>query len=587
MSFSTCPRHARTNVSWKLSRTASVSRRALAGMDQPEVVDPDPVGALGRDRVGPLVGHLHAHVLEQRQHVGEHQRAPRPEQLGAQRARPRLERPVERDAEPVALRQLLDVHDVRERRARHPVRPVGRGEGVAVALEQVAAARLAQLVEQRLAQVVRPRPRRGHEQSLHLARVEVGHLAPRDVGHEVQPHEHRLRDAGRVVDAPGARVAAEDRLDAAPVLGVEPVARHVDEQREEAPVRVAAGEQPQPLALAEVQDAHRRLEQLVVRDLEELVARVGVEDLEEPLLVVAPGRERRALEHRGDAPAQHRDLGGARAVGGVGVEAEEAALADADVVEVRGPVNGRARVRLREREPVRIAVESLRRVLALRVAQDAEPGAAGVAIAQEREVVVREPVEEGRGLGVVRRACRLQRLLAHRLPVLDRGAHLADHAFEMPFQLAQPSRVRLARHLGVDDGLRDRALLELLARRVGQDLHERALLVAPHGEHGVHDQVDPAAAPVQLHAHRVDEERHVVGHDLDGGVGGLPAVVLEAGVVDAHLRRARGALAREVEVAERDAVEVERVALLDVLGRDPAVQLPGERLGQLGISPFS
>ena len=39
-------------------------------------------------------------------------------------------------------------------------------------------------------------------------------------------------------------------------------------------------------------------------------------------------------------------------------------------------------------------------------------------------------------------------------------------------------------------------------------------------------------------------------------------MVLEARVVDAHLRRARGALAREVEVAEREAVEVERVALL-------------------------
>ena len=45
------------------------------------------------------------------------------------------------------------------------------------------------------------------------------------------------------------------------------------------PERVAPGEQPQPLALAEVQDSHRHLEQLVRGDLEQLVARVGVEDL--------------------------------------------------------------------------------------------------------------------------------------------------------------------------------------------------------------------------------------------------------------------------------------------------------------------
>jgi hypothetical protein len=101
----------------------------------------------------------------------------------------------------------------------------------------------------------------------------------------------------------------------------------------------------------------------------------------------------------------------------------------------------------------------------------------------------------------------------------------------------------------------------------------------------VDDQVDAAAAPVQLHADRVDEERHVVGHDLDGRVGGLPAVLLEARVVDAHLRRAGRPLAREVERADREAVQIERVAVGHVLGGDPAVELPRERFGQLGIGP--
>ena len=112
---------------------------------------------------------------------------------------------------------------------------------------------------------------------------------------------------------------------------------------------------------------------------------------------------------------------------------------------------------------------------------------------------------------------------------------------------------------------------------------EPPLGVAAHGEHGVDDQVDAGAAPVQLDADRVDEERHVVGDDLDGRVGGLPAVLLEVRVVDAHLGHPGRPFAREVERAERQAVEVERVALRHVLRGDPPVELPGECLGELGV----
>jgi hypothetical protein len=135
------------------------------------------------------------------------------------------------------------VHDVRERRARYPVGAVGGRKGVAVALEQVLATRLAELVEQGLLEVVGPRARGRHEHDLDLAGVEVGGGARLHVGHEVEPHEHGLGHARRVVDARGARRRAQDRLDPAPVLRVEAVPRHEHEQREEAPERVAAREQ--------------------------------------------------------------------------------------------------------------------------------------------------------------------------------------------------------------------------------------------------------------------------------------------------------------------------------------------------------
>ena len=146
------------------------------------------------------------------------------------------------------------------------------------------------------------------------------------------------------------------------VLGVEAIARQVDEAGEEAAERVAADEEPNALPLAEVEDPERDLEELVLRDLEELVARVRLEDLDERLVVVAALRQARALDHPLRLAAEDRDLPRARAVGGVRVEAEEAPLAgdlaggvealDADVVEVRGPVHGRARVRLRQVEEV-------------------------------------------------------------------------------------------------------------------------------------------------------------------------------------------------------------------------------------------
>ncbi len=82
---------------------------------------------------------------------------------------------------------------------------------------------------------------------------------------------------------------------------------------------------------------------------------------------MAVRREPGALEHVVGLAAHDRDLAHARLVGDARVEAEEAALADdravrvepldADVVEVRGAVDGRARVRLGEHERVRRAGE--------------------------------------------------------------------------------------------------------------------------------------------------------------------------------------------------------------------------------------
>jgi hypothetical protein len=99
-----------------------------------------------------------------------------------------------------------------------------------------------------------------------------------------------------------------------------------------------------------VQDPHDDLEQLADRGLQELVPRMGLQDFDERLVVVAVGREVGLLEDRLDLAAEHRDLARVLAVRRGGVEAQEAALADhvavvvealdADVVEVGRAMDG-------------------------------------------------------------------------------------------------------------------------------------------------------------------------------------------------------------------------------------------------------
>ena len=83
----------------------------------------------------------------------------------------------------------------------------------------------------------------------------------------------------------------------------------------------------------------------------------------------------------------------------------------------------------------------------------------------------------------------------------------------------------------------------------------------------------------------VDQERHVVVDDLDDRVGRLPAVLLELRVVDAQLGRARPPLLAEAQLRQRGAVEVERVALGQILRRHVAEISPDEPLRHRRLMP--
>ncbi len=123
-------------------------------------------------------------------------------------------------------------------------------------------------------------------------------------------------------DRAGERLC-KDRGKALAQARVVALARHIDEAGDEAFERVAAHEQRDALALLQVEDADRGVEQLVLGDLEQLVAREGVEDVEQRLAVMALRGEAGALDRAPHLLPQQRDRVRAGAVGMRGEQADE------------------------------------------------------------------------------------------------------------------------------------------------------------------------------------------------------------------------------------------------------------------------
>ena len=166
----------------------------------------------------------------------------------------------------------------------------------------------------------------------------------------MQAREHGLRNPRRVLDTPATERVDEHALDALAHCRRVALTRNEHEAREEAAEQVPAHEQPNPLALLELEDAQRGAQELVRRHLEQLVARVGLERLLEILAGVAVGREPGVPDHVPAPLPEDRDHTWALVVRTRRVEAEEPVLAHdlavgaeathADVVEERRAVHG-------------------------------------------------------------------------------------------------------------------------------------------------------------------------------------------------------------------------------------------------------
>ena len=575
---------------------AQVHRGAVAGLE-PEVVDHHQIdaGIVGTDDVGNLVHHHQTHVLEHGQDLGQGDRRVGMIDLEPQLVVGRPRGPVQVHSELAAVQGFLDHGDVGDRLGGVVSLAVAQRERVLVTPEKPEALPLAACGDQRIGEMIGPRTRRFDQLGFDLFRVVVGNPARRGADYHVHPRQRLIAEQGvESRNFAGERVF-QDLLGALPERRRVTVARHVQEARDEPFEIVPAQEQGHPLAVLKVQDAHGGVEQLPFGDLKQFVAGKGFHDIEQGLAVMAGGQESGPRAGLLQLAAQQRNVAGAPVVRGGREQADEHALADhlafgvealdSDGIHVDRAVDCGLAVGLGDHQQLGPADEGAHfrghggQVLKLPenqefgIAQDAQArlavyrngGAFAAALdqvfaeTQESEVIVVDPAQEIPDLGhVLRRHIRRRRLQflddrRHRVtngpPVLDGGADVADDRlhgggnFGQPFA-GLPGDLEMHEGFGADSGL----------RLVG--LHQSpqpSALVAAHLEDRVDDHVNGQPLAIELGGDGIDQERHVVGDDLDHRAVRPPAVFFYGRVVDAHGRLAGSAGGPELPVRQRGA----------------------------------
>ncbi len=268
--------------------------------------------------------------------------------------------------------------------------------------------------------------------------------------------------------------------------------------------------------------------------------------------------------HVVESVAQDRDIRHRVVVGRSRVQTQEAPLPNhvafgiellyTDVVHVSSAVHSRSGVRLAQDKQVRFAGlgshgggqyregqrDGVVVFLALRaLPQDAQPASGNrtqrvftfdgdqvvLAVTQERQVVVREPLQQCAGLvdlvGIHpywRVLVQLVRdavgLIAHRMPIGHGLANIAEHAPSGVDQRFEIVGDEIAFHFNPHPRFDKRGGRCLVHIDV-EHFDEGSVRIAPDRELRVDDEMHVASGVHQIRGNRIDEEGHIVGHDLD------------------------------------------------------------------------
>ncbi len=265
--------------------------RKLVDPYRPAIDRVDPERLLGNDP--------QPQVFEDRQHVRQRHRltlAVEPQrQIAADAVALRGGARVQRRLERRSPEHLLDAVEIGDCLGRLGARLVGdreRFEPPQPAVRRV----LAEGGSGFRFEVVRPAAPGLGETRFERRHVNRRHRAAGHPDDELDMRQRRLVEMRvKIADRTGER-GLQDRGEALAQPCVVALARHIDEARDKAFERVALHKQRNALPLLQVEDADRRVEQLVLGDLEEFVAREGFEDVQQRLAVVALGRQPGALD---------------------------------------------------------------------------------------------------------------------------------------------------------------------------------------------------------------------------------------------------------------------------------------------------
>ena len=515
---------------------------ALACLEH-HVVDVDFAAAAGRRRVGVLVDHPEAEVLEHGHAAAERDRASQVIDLEADGALAAGQGP-QPELDCLAGEPLDDL-DVGKRLLGGVARLVGRRERLEEVLDGgLIAGGAAELVAEAegkfgdlVLDFVAARPRRraaiAAEDEVHADQIPFGEA--RIVGRDAP-----VIDPGQVVADPGAH------------LRIVAVAWHEQEDGDEIVEAVDAGEHADARPVGQLRDGGGELEELVVADLEQLLARIVLQRVHQRLAGMPLRVEARAAHHLADLLADQRHF---RVRGGDrhrGEEAEDAQFAsdiaqlveelDPDIVHVGAPMYAGLQVGLSDHQRLGAGKKGdvLRRHLDIvgarpqeqeaRILEDAQaavldrhqtlglllPLQPVLAHAQEGEIVLGQPAEKMHGL---RQHCRHDHPGRRVVP----GLHYVVHPFEH-----RPPAGDGPRHLGehaVEFGLHLVAGFEV--QRIDVDVQETFELAAGHRgiqdavcrrvevEDRVGEEPDGAALGPDGCQHAVDDEGHVDREDLD------------------------------------------------------------------------
>ena len=293
-----------------LEGMASVTARTGASWEpQPEVVDPRSQAAITADLVGPLVHDGDPEIVEQRQHVGERDRLACAEQLHPHRALVGFEGSVEvdRQARPETTLEPVDVVDSY---CRSMVLTVGARKRVAVEVEQLEAGGFAVVLHERCTELLAPPS--GDVGDTVLERVEVNVDDRRRVGEDDHVHARQDSAADLAVEHAlrGVVGVEEQILDAPTDLGAVTISRHEHEARGVPAIDVSPGEQLDPLAFPQVQDALGDPRQVIDIGVEQLVAWITFENRQQRRTVVSRRTMAEPFEDRLDLAPHHGDIEG-------------------------------------------------------------------------------------------------------------------------------------------------------------------------------------------------------------------------------------------------------------------------------------